>query len=83
LGKPQQTGSECCLTLAERIFKLTDHLLAHGARPDIADASGRIPLDILNGPPGRRAATNADASGLAPLNLAEIRGMLQEAAQKK
>jgi hypothetical protein len=46
------------------------YLLDHGARADIVDASGRTPLDVLNGRPGRRAATNADASGLAPLNLA-------------
>jgi ankyrin repeat protein len=49
---------------------LVKYLLQHGARADVVDASGRTPLDVLNGAPGRRAATNADASGLAPLNLA-------------
>jgi len=49
---------------------LVRYLLDHGARVDIVDGSGRTPLDVLNGVPGRRAATNADADGLAPLNLA-------------
>ena len=42
------------------------YLLDHGARPDLVDASGRTPLDVLNGAPARRAATGADADGLAP-----------------
>jgi ankyrin repeat protein len=54
---------------------LVRYLLAHGARTDIVDGSGRTPLDVLNGVPGRRAATNADASGLAPLNLAIPQGV--------
>ena len=49
---------------------LVRYLIERGARTDVVDASGRTPLDVLNGAPGRRAATNADASGLAPLNLA-------------
>jgi ankyrin repeat protein len=51
------------------------YLLAHGARADIIDASGRTPLDVLNGAPGRRAATNAEGAGLAPLNLAIPQGV--------
>ncbi len=54
---------------------LVRYLLAHGARTDIVDASGRTPLDVLNGAPARRAATNADAAGLAPLNLAIPQGV--------
>jgi ankyrin repeat protein len=54
---------------------LVKFLLDHGARADIVDASGRTPLDILSGAPGRRANTNADASGLAPLNLAIPQGV--------
>jgi Ankyrin repeats (many copies)/Ankyrin repeat len=49
---------------------LVRYLLDHGARADLVDASGRTPLDVLNGAPGRRAATNADSAGLAPVNLA-------------
>jgi ankyrin repeat protein len=49
---------------------LVRYLLDHGARVDIVDGSGRTPLDVLSGVPGRRAATNADTDGLAPLNLA-------------
>jgi hypothetical protein len=41
----------------------------------MVDASGRTPLDVLNGAPARRAATNADAAGLAPLNLAIPQGV--------
>jgi ankyrin repeat protein len=47
---------------------LVRYLLNHGARTDLVDGSGRTPLDVLNGAPARRAATNADASGLAPIN---------------
>src|SRR5262249_49265948 len=54
---------------------LVRYLLAHGARTDIVDASGRTPLDVLNGAPARRAATDADAAGLAPLNLAIPQGV--------
>jgi ankyrin repeat protein len=60
---------------------LVRYLLDHGARADVVDASGRTPLDILNGAPGRRAATNADASGLAPLNLAIPAGVRGAVAQ--
>jgi ankyrin repeat protein len=44
------------------------YLLDHGARTDLVDGSGRTPLDVLNGLPARRAATDADADGLAPIN---------------
>jgi ankyrin repeat protein len=54
---------------------LVRYLIDHGARTDIVDASGRTPLDVLNGAPARRAATNADAAGLAPLNLAIPQGV--------
>jgi ankyrin repeat protein len=60
---------------------LVKYLLDHGARADVVDGSGRTPLDVLNGAPGRRAATNADASGLAPLNLAIPQGVRGAVAQ--
>ena len=60
---------------------LVRFLLERGARADIVDGSGRTPLDILSGAPGRRAATNADASGLAPLNLAIPAGVRGAVAQ--
>jgi ankyrin repeat protein len=60
---------------------LVKYLLERGARTDVVDASGRTPLDVLNGAPGRRAATNADASGLAPLNLAIPAGVRGAVAQ--
>ncbi len=66
--------------LAQNV-ELVRYLLDHGARTNVADASGRTPLDILNGAPGRRAATNADASGLAPLNLAIPQGVRGAVAQ--
>jgi ankyrin repeat protein len=45
---------------------LVHYLLDHGARTDIADASGRTPLDVLNGVPALQPAVFADASGVAP-----------------
>ena len=41
------------------------YLLEHGARADIVDASGRTPLDVLNGVPALQPAIFADASGVA------------------
>jgi len=42
---------------------LVRYLLDHGARTDIRDASGRTPLDVLNGVPALQPAAYADASG--------------------
>ena len=39
-----------------------------GARTDIIDASGRTPLDVLNGVPALPPAVNADADGVVPPN---------------
>ncbi|MEO8259085.1 MAG: ankyrin repeat domain-containing protein [Acidobacteriota bacterium] len=44
------------------------YLLDHGARPDIKDASGRTPLDVLNGVPAFQPAVFADAEGVVPPN---------------
>jgi ankyrin repeat protein len=41
------------------------YLLDHGARTNILDASGRTPLDVLNGTPALVPALFADASGIA------------------
>jgi ankyrin repeat protein len=45
---------------------LVKYLLNHGARTDIVDASGRTPLDVLNGVPALPPHVNADAEGLIP-----------------
>jgi ankyrin repeat protein len=45
---------------------LVKYLLDHGARTDITDASGRTPLDVLNGVPALPPHVNADAEGLIP-----------------
>jgi ankyrin repeat protein len=45
---------------------LVRYLLDHGARTDIVDASGRTPLDVLNGVPALPPHVNADAEGLIP-----------------
>lgn len=42
---------------------LVRYLLDHGARTDIRDASGRTPLDVLNGATALQPAAYADASG--------------------
>jgi ankyrin repeat protein len=44
------------------------YLLDKGARPDIKDASGRTPLDVLNGVPAFQPAVFADAEGVVPPN---------------
>jgi ankyrin repeat protein len=43
---------------------LVKYLLDRGARTDIVDASGRTPLDVLNGVPALPPHVNADAEGL-------------------
>ena len=71
------------------------YLLDKGARTDIKDASGRTPLDVLNGVPAFQPAVFADADGVVPPNpnaapaaparggnpaaVQEIRAMLQGA----
>ena len=47
-------------------LNLVKYLLDHGARTDIVDASGRTPLDVLNGVPALPPHVNADAEGLIP-----------------
>jgi ankyrin repeat protein len=44
------------------------YLLDRGARTDIKDASGRTPLDVLNGVPAFQPAVFADADGVVPPN---------------
>jgi hypothetical protein len=44
------------------------YLLDKGARLDIKDASGRTPLDVLNGVPAFQPAVFADADGVVPPN---------------
>ncbi len=47
---------------------LVRYLLDKGARTDIKDASGRTPLDVLNGVPAFQPAVFADADGVVPPN---------------
>ena len=42
------------------------YLLDKGARTDIKDASGRTPLDVLNGVPAFQPAVFATAEGVVP-----------------
>jgi hypothetical protein len=51
-----------------RNASLVRYLLDKGARTDIKDASGRTPLDVLNGVPAYQPAVFADADGLVPPN---------------
>jgi ankyrin repeat protein len=46
--------------------RVVRYLLDKGARPDIKDASGRTPLDVLNGVPAFQPAVFADADGVVP-----------------
>ncbi len=45
---------------------LVRYLLGKGARTDIKDASGRTPLDVLNGVPAFQPAVFATADGVVP-----------------
>jgi ankyrin repeat protein len=45
---------------------LVRYLLDHGASTNIMDASGRTPLDVLNGVPALPTAVGADSEGLIP-----------------
>jgi ankyrin repeat protein len=45
---------------------LVRYLLDHGANANIVDASGRTPMDVLNGVPALRLITTAEGAGLAP-----------------
>src|SRR5688500_8799085 len=47
---------------------LVRYLVDKGARTDIKDASGRTPLDVLNGAPAFQPAVFADADGVVPPN---------------
>jgi len=47
---------------------LVRYLLDKGARTEIKDASGRTPLDVLNGVPAFQPAVFADADGVVPPN---------------
>ena len=45
---------------------LVQYLLDHGASTNILDASGRTPLDVLNGVPALPPAVSAESEGLIP-----------------
>ena len=47
---------------------LVRYLLGKNARTDITDASGRTPLDVLDGVPAYQPAVFADADGVVPPN---------------
>ena len=72
---------------------LVRYLLEKGATPDLVDANGRKPIDLLDarrrgraaGPPAGRGAGGRGGAGEAvnPATAAEIRALLREAASKK
>jgi hypothetical protein len=70
-GDPVNTKSNEGMTalhvaVRSRNAALVRYLLGKGARTDIKDASGRTPLDVLNGVPALQPAVFADADGLVP-----------------
>jgi cytohesin len=72
-GDPVNTTSNEGMTalhvaVRSRNASLVRYLLDKGARTDIKDASGRTPLDVLNGVPAYQPAVFADAEGLVPPN---------------
>jgi ankyrin repeat protein len=72
-GDPVNTTSNEGMTalhvaVRSRNTSLVRYLLEKGARTDIKDASGRTPLDVLNGVPAFQPAVFADADGLVPPN---------------
>jgi ankyrin repeat protein len=72
-GDPVNTRSNEGMTalhvaVRSRNASLVRYLLDKGARTDIKDASGRTPLDVLNGVPAFQPAVFADADGVVPPN---------------
>ena len=72
-GDPVNTKSNEGMTalhvaVRSRNAGLVRYLLDKGARTDIKDASGRTPLDVLNGVPAYQPAIFADADGVVPPN---------------
>jgi ankyrin repeat protein len=72
-GDPVNTTSNEGMTalhvaVRSRNPSLVRYLLDKGARSDIKDASGRTPLDVLNGVPAFQPAVFADADGVVPPN---------------
>jgi ankyrin repeat protein len=72
-GDPVNTKSNEGMTalhvaVRSRNASLVRYLLDKGARTDIRDASGRTPLDVLNGVPAYQPAVFADADGVVPPN---------------
>jgi uncharacterized protein len=68
-GDPVNTTSNEGMTALHAAVRaqnasLVRYLLDKGARPDIKDASGRTPLDVLNGVPAFQPAVFADADGV-------------------
>jgi hypothetical protein len=73
------------------------YLLEKGANPDLVDANGKKPIDLLvaaagGGTPapaavagarGGRGGAGGGGGGVSPATAAEIRTMLQNAASKK
>ena len=72
-GDPVNTVSNEGMTalhvaVRSRNVDFVRYLLDKGARTDIKDASGRTPLDVLNGVPAFQPAVFADADGVVPPN---------------
>jgi ankyrin repeat protein len=72
-GDPVNTTSNEGMTalhvaVRSRNASFVRYLLDKGARTDIRDASGRTPLDVLNGAPAFQPAVFADADGVVPPN---------------
>jgi ankyrin repeat protein len=72
-GDPVNTKSNEGMTalhvaVRSRNAALVRFLIDKGARTDIKDASGRTPLDVLNGVPAYQPAIFADADGVVPPN---------------
>jgi hypothetical protein len=65
-----------------KVIELHHHGIRIGKTEDEVESGRRLYTEVrtqgatvLNGAPARRAATNADAAGLAPLNLAIPQGV--------
>ena len=86
---PDQEGASALHVAAQTgRTDLVRYLLDKGANPELVDANGKKPIDLVGAPAPAAAPAGGGRGGAAgaavsPATAAEIRTMLQNAASKK